>query len=55
MPEYRSRVDIASASGLGTGGGEADIDYMRHLENVSEVASLEQRWVSSWATSLQTA
>ncbi|KAJ7914473.1 dynactin p62 family-domain-containing protein [Mycena leptocephala] len=30
-------------------------DYMRHLENVSEVASLEQRWVSSWATSLQTA
>ncbi|KAJ7486170.1 dynactin p62 family-domain-containing protein [Mycena galericulata] len=55
MPEYRSRVDIASASGLGTGGGEADIEYMRHLENVNEVASLEQRWVNSWATSLQTA
>ncbi|KAJ7615057.1 dynactin p62 family-domain-containing protein, partial [Mycena polygramma] len=55
MPEYRSRVDIASASARGTGGGEADVDYMRHLENVGEVANLEQRWVSSWATSLQTA
>ncbi|KAJ7451630.1 dynactin p62 family-domain-containing protein [Mycena latifolia] len=55
MPEYRSRVDIVSASARGTGGGEADVDYMRHFENVSEVASLEQRWVNSWATSLQTA
>ncbi|KAJ7627543.1 dynactin p62 family-domain-containing protein [Mycena polygramma] len=55
MPEYRSRVDITSASTRGTGGGEADVDYMRHLENVGEVANLEQRWVSSWATSLQTA
>jgi dynactin-4 len=55
MPEYRSRVDISSASGRGTGGGEADVDYMRHLESVNEVANLEQRWVSSWATSLQTA
>ncbi|KAJ7078654.1 dynactin p62 family-domain-containing protein [Mycena epipterygia] len=55
MPEYRSRVDIASASGRGTGGGEADVDYMRHLENPTDVASLEQRWVNSWSTSLQTA
>ncbi|KAJ6508382.1 dynactin subunit 4 [Mycena sanguinolenta] len=55
MPEYRSRVDVTAASKLGTGGGEADVDYMRHLENVSEVANLEQRWIGSWATSLQTA
>ncbi|KAJ7079756.1 dynactin subunit 4 [Mycena belliarum] len=55
MPEYRSRVDIVSASVRGSGGGEADVDYMRHLENVNEVANLEQRWVNSWATSLQTA
>ncbi|KAJ7758116.1 dynactin p62 family-domain-containing protein [Mycena maculata] len=55
MPEYRSRLDISSASSLGTGGGDADVDSMRHLENVSEVANLEQRWVNSWATSLQTA
>ncbi|KAJ7263174.1 dynactin subunit 4 [Mycena haematopus] len=54
MPEYRSRVDIAAASKLGTGGGEADVEYMRHLETVSEVANLEQRWINSWATSLQT-
>ncbi|KAK7048665.1 dynactin subunit 4 [Favolaschia claudopus] len=52
---YHSRVDIASASRLGTGGGDADVEYMRHLEDVSEVANLEQRWLSSWATSLQTA
>ncbi|KAK7048646.1 dynactin subunit 4 [Favolaschia claudopus] len=55
MPEYRSRVDSASASKLGTGGGELDVEYMRHLEDVSEVANLEQRWITSWATSLQTA
>ncbi|KAJ7653095.1 dynactin p62 family-domain-containing protein [Mycena polygramma] len=41
MPEYRSRVDIASASARGTGGGEADVDYMRHLENVGETADLK--------------
>ncbi|KAJ7039514.1 dynactin p62 family-domain-containing protein [Mycena alexandri] len=55
MPEYRSRVDIVAASGLGTGGGDSDVEYMRHLENVTEVANLEQRWINSWATSLQTA
>ncbi|KAF7364907.1 hypothetical protein MVEN_00361200 [Mycena venus] len=55
LPEYRSRVDITAASARGTGGGEADADYMRHLEDVSEVANLEQRWINSWATSLQTA
>ncbi|KAJ7069535.1 dynactin p62 family-domain-containing protein [Mycena amicta] len=55
MPEYRSRVDITMASAHGTGGGESDVDYMRHLETVSEVASLEQRWGSSWAMSLRTA
>ncbi|GLB38621.1 putative dynactin p62 family protein [Lyophyllum shimeji] len=53
MTEYRSRVDIATASRMGTGGGDADVEYMRHLETVSEVASLNQRWTSSWATSFQ--
>jgi dynactin 4 len=52
MPEYRSRVDIASASVLGSGGGEADAEYIRHLENIGQVASLEQRWVTSWTTPL---
>lgn len=55
MPEYRSRVDISSASGLGSGGGDTDVEYMRHLEDVGEVVSLEQKWINSWATSLETA
>jgi dynactin-4 len=54
MAEYRSRVEIAKASVVGTGGGDADVEFMRHLENVSEVASLDQRWENSWVTSLQT-
>lgn len=54
MAEYKSRVDISGASVLGTGGGEADVDFMRHLEDVGEVASLEQRWANSWVSPLQT-
>ncbi|TRM60626.1 dynactin p62 family-domain-containing protein [Schizophyllum amplum] len=53
MPEYRARQDAAAASIVGGGGGEADVDFMRHLESVAEVASLEQRWESSWATPLR--
>ncbi|KAG5638679.1 hypothetical protein H0H81_011059 [Sphagnurus paluster] len=53
MTEYRSRLDITTASGMGTGGGDADVEYMRHLETVGEVAALDQRWTSSWAVSLQ--
>jgi dynactin-4 len=54
MTEYRSRINITTASKLGGGGGEVDAEYMRHLETVGEVASLEQRWTNSWATPLQT-
>ncbi|KAG7445718.1 uncharacterized protein BT62DRAFT_896625 [Guyanagaster necrorhizus] len=53
MPEYKSRMDIESASHYGSGGGEVDVDFMKHLENISEVASVEQRWTYSWTTSLQ--
>lgn len=53
MPEYKSRMDIESASHYGSGGGEVDVDFMKHLENISEVASMEQRWTYSWATSSQ--
>ncbi|TFK70935.1 hypothetical protein BDN72DRAFT_887821, partial [Pluteus cervinus] len=52
-PEYRSRLEISSASGLGGGGGEADVDFMRHLETIDEVATLEQRWATSWVMPLQ--
>ncbi|KAF8158190.1 dynactin subunit 4 [Crassisporium funariophilum] len=54
MAEYRSRLDISKATAHGTGGGEADVEYMRHLEEIGEVATLEQRWVNSWVTPLQT-
>lgn len=53
MTEYRSRLDIATASRMGSGGGDADVEYMRHLEAVSEVSSLDQRWTGSWTVSLQ--
>lgn len=52
MPEYKSRVDIASV-GIGAGGGESEVDYMRKLRDVQTVGSLEQRWGNSWAGSLQ--
>jgi hypothetical protein len=52
MPEYRSRLDVASVGTVGAG-GEADVDFLRHLETVDEVASLDQRWFSSWAAPLQ--
>ena len=54
MVEYRSRVDISKASAHGTGGGEADVIYMSHLEDIGQVATLEQRWVNSWVNPLQT-
>lgn len=53
MPEYKSRLDIASASLGGGGGGEADTDLLRHLESLDEVSSLEQRWCGSWAAPLR--
>ncbi|KAH9480605.1 Dynactin subunit 4 [Psilocybe cubensis] len=54
MPEYRSRVEISKASVLGTGGGESDVDFMSHLEDIGQISTLEQRWVNSWVTPLQT-
>ncbi|THH20604.1 hypothetical protein EW146_g779 [Bondarzewia mesenterica] len=50
MPEYRSRVEIGTAGA----GGEQDVEFMQHIEEVNEVAALEQRWANSWATSLRT-
>ncbi|KAF8964421.1 dynactin subunit 4 [Flammula alnicola] len=54
MPEYRSRVEISKASAHGSGGGEADVELMGHLEDIGTIATLEQRWVNSWVTPLQT-
>ena len=54
MVEYRSRVDISKASAHGTGGGEVDVEFMSHLEDIGQVATLEQKWVNSWVSPLQT-
>ncbi|KAI0040046.1 hypothetical protein FA95DRAFT_929315 [Auriscalpium vulgare] len=50
MSEYRSRVEVGGTSAM----GEADVDFMRRIEEESEVAAVEQRWANSWATSLRT-
>ena len=49
-PDYRSRVEVAQTAALG---GEADVEFLRHLETVAEVAALEQRWTNSWVSSLR--
>ena len=54
MPEYKSRLEIAAASSSGTGGGDADVEFMKHIETTSEVTSFEQRCVNSWVMSMQT-
>jgi dynactin-4 len=54
MPEYRSRLDIATSSLGGGGGGDIDVDFLRRLESVEEVAPVDSRWRGSWAGSLRT-
>lgn len=53
MPEYKSRVETAVFSQLGGGGDDADVELLRHMETVEEVAKLEQRWGNSWTTPLR--
>jgi dynactin 4 len=48
MPEYRTRGEVRDSGMAG------DAEFMKHIENVAEVAGLEQRWVNSWKSSLQT-
>ena len=54
IPDYRARGESGSTGFTMGGGGETDVEFVRHLESASEVATLEQRWVSSWTTSLRT-
>jgi dynactin-4 len=52
MPEYRSRMEIAIAGGMAGSSGDTDVEFLRRLENISEVATLEQRWTNSWTLSM---
>jgi dynactin 4 len=54
MPEYKSRVDITSASAHGSGGGDMDVEFISRIENIGEVARLDQRWTNSWSLPIQT-
>lgn len=54
MPEYKSRVEVGLFSQLGGGGDDMDVELLRHSTTAEEIAKLEQRWGSSWATSLRT-
>ncbi|KAI0769923.1 dynactin p62 [Fomes fomentarius] len=47
-PDYKSRVEIGNGAAFS---GE-DVEFLRHLEDVSEVAALEQRCTNSWVTPL---
>ncbi|KAH8101435.1 dynactin p62 [Cristinia sonorae] len=54
IAEYKARVE-AGAMGLNSGSGaEGDVEFVKHLETVEEVAALNQRWVNSWPASLHT-
>ncbi|KAH9989716.1 dynactin p62 family-domain-containing protein [Russula compacta] len=48
ISEYRTRVEAGSAKDT------TNVDFMRRLEEVSQVAALGQRWANSWTTTLRT-
>ncbi|KAG1742310.1 dynactin p62 family-domain-containing protein [Suillus paluster] len=54
MPEYKSRMEIGVLGQLGSEGDGSDVEALRRMEDVEEIASLEQRWGNSWTTSLRT-
>ena len=54
MLEYRSRLNISKASAHGTGGGDVDVELLRRLDDIGHSATLEQRWLNSWASPLRT-
>ena len=47
MPEYRSRMDISL-----TGSDSTNVERLLRIENLEEVATLEQRWINSWTSSV---
>jgi dynactin-4 len=47
-------MEVGFLGQLGSEGDDSDVDALRRMENVEEIASLEQRWGNSWTTSLKT-
>ncbi|KAL0960780.1 hypothetical protein HGRIS_005801 [Hohenbuehelia grisea] len=51
MAMYQSRVATKTAANSLGSGGQLDVDMIRGLETPYDVATMEQRWLSSWAIS----
>ena len=49
IPEYRSRMDISL-----TGSDGSNVDNLLRIESPEEIATLEQRWINSWTSSVLT-
>ncbi|KAF9783108.1 dynactin p62 family-domain-containing protein [Thelephora terrestris] len=47
MPEYRSRMDVSL-----TGSDTANVQHLLMIESPDEIATLEQRWINSWTSSV---
>lgn len=47
MPDYRSRMDISL-----TGSDSTNVEHLMRIEGPEEVATLEQRWINSWTSSV---
>jgi dynactin-4 len=47
ISEYRSRVEVGGTKDA------TNADFMRRLEEVSQVAALDQRWANSWTSTLR--
>lgn len=47
MPEYRSRMDVLLARSDST-----NVEHLLRIENPDEIATMEQRWINSWTSSV---
>ena len=47
MPEYRSRMDVSL-----TGTDSSNVENLLRIESPEEIATLEQRWINSWTSSV---
>ncbi|EJD45766.1 dynactin p62 [Auricularia subglabra TFB-10046 SS5] len=49
LAEFRSRWE----AGAGASTAEAEADWIKRIEDLEEVVTVEQRWVGSWTTSMR--
>ncbi|CAE6472393.1 unnamed protein product [Rhizoctonia solani] len=49
----RSPAAGGDAAAVGASGGPEDVEWMRNLDNIEDVAPVEARWDASWSSSLR--